>query len=534
MTIKGFLERVTPERIAGWCIDDAAEDVLDVEVRINSIRLGVVRADLPRPDVRRKRWRAAAAAGFQLPVSRKLFRLFPHGGRVQAFVNGEALPTLKGCNPHVDNPDGAHHPGRLAEMLANGYLISPKSGGISRPLKDPDVAERLLGALEVCSRVFHEVTGERFFVCYGTLLGLVREGKLIEHDDDVDVCFLAKAQGLDAAVQEFGQVVSALRSHGQRIAVIHAGQFHWHAPTGALDVFMAWWEDDHLYMYNAGGKLRRDQILPLRGMTLAGRAVLVPNDPEALLEMIYGVGWRHPDPSFQWRATPELGAKMRRLQALPVRDAVLHDEIKRHWSRFYKELPHTTIPSPFAATVAVELDEPCSIIDLGCGNGRDALFLAGLGHQVRGFDVSEAAIKEGRLAAARQGLGNVAFDVADVAVPGVLRDLIGSRTGAGPLVVYGRFFFHAVEEEEEAQILDALSRHLPAGARCHFEFRTAQDAKTHKHFGDHYRRFIGLDEFIRKATRGGAMACVYKVEGRGMAKFGAEDPVVARVHLHRQ
>ena len=73
--------------------------------------------------------------------------------------------------------------------------------------------------------------------------------------------------------------------------------FHWRT----LDVFTAWFEDGGFYMYNAGGELGRDRVLPLRTWKFKGHEVLVPNDPEAVLELIYGPNWRTPDPMFQWR-----------------------------------------------------------------------------------------------------------------------------------------------------------------------------------------------------------------------------------------
>lgn len=205
-------------------------------------------------------------------------------------------------------------------------------------------------------------------------------------------------------------------------------------------------------------------------------------------------------------------------------------EIKRHWSEFYNHF-HTIVPSPFAATVAIELTGPRQIIDIGCGNARDTFFFTHLGHRVLGLDIADSAIRSNRMRAQQQKINGIAFAEADVAAPNALADILArlERDGA-PLVIYARFFFHAVTKEEETLVLACLSQHLPAGADCFFEFRTKNDAKTHKRFGGHYRRFIDLDEFIAAATAR-SFECVYQVEGQGMAKFREEDPVVGRVYL---
>ncbi|MEU7277908.1 methyltransferase domain-containing protein [Streptomyces sp. NPDC045431] len=48
--------------------------------------------------------------------------------------------------------------------------------------------------------------------------------------------------------------------------------------------------------------------------------------------------------------------------------------------------------------------EPCSVIDLGCGEGRDANYLAGRGFDVVGVDVARPALTKARERAAAQGV----------------------------------------------------------------------------------------------------------------------------------
>jgi cyclopropane fatty-acyl-phospholipid synthase-like methyltransferase len=53
------------------------------------------------------------------------------------------------------------------------------------------------------------------------------------------------------------------------------------------------------------------------------------------------------------------------------------------------------------------------VLDLGCGTGENALYLAARGLDVLGVDIAEEAIRKARLKAAQRGV-NVHFDVADV------------------------------------------------------------------------------------------------------------------------
>ena len=46
MAITGHVEVVAKTAISGWCVDDTRVDPVDVEVRVGSLRLGSVHADI--------------------------------------------------------------------------------------------------------------------------------------------------------------------------------------------------------------------------------------------------------------------------------------------------------------------------------------------------------------------------------------------------------------------------------------------------------------------------------------------------------
>ncbi|MDJ0663522.1 MAG: class I SAM-dependent methyltransferase [Acidimicrobiia bacterium] len=70
-------------------------------------------------------------------------------------------------------------------------------------------------------------------------------------------------------------------------------------------------------------------------------------------------------------------------------------------------------PNQFVADRLVDL-EPCRILDLGCGQGRNAIWLAGRGHEVTAIDVSDLAIAQAEELAEAAGV-DIEFVVADVA-----------------------------------------------------------------------------------------------------------------------
>lgn len=88
--------------------------------------------------------------------------------------------------------------------------------------------------------------------------------------------------------------------------------------------------------------------------------------------------------------------------------------------RIYREVPLQTIPwnSKTPPEILVDLVrsgkvKPCRAIDLGCGAGNYALYLAGAGFDMTGVDISSRAIEIARENAATRGI-RCTFLVADL------------------------------------------------------------------------------------------------------------------------
>ena len=65
-----------------------------------------------------------------------------------------------------------------------------------------------------------------------------------------------------------------------------------------------------------------------------------------------------------------------------------------HWDEYYKKDNTPLFPSPFAEYVANKLNVlNRTILEIGCGNGRDAKFFSSQGHRVTGLDRSCEAIE---------------------------------------------------------------------------------------------------------------------------------------------
>lgn len=143
--------------------------------------------------------------------------------------------------------------------------------------------------------------GYQVFLNSGTLLGLVRDGRLIDHDDDIDLALILKAGSHEEAAQEWNGLCTALRDSGHldaeqpdRGILKLAG-----VEDVKIDLFPAWIEDGRVFIYpHSHGDLARGDVLPLTPCPVSGQPL--PAESEKMLANNYGPGWRVSDPYFKF------------------------------------------------------------------------------------------------------------------------------------------------------------------------------------------------------------------------------------------
>ena len=197
-------------------------------------------------------------------------------------------------------------------------------------------------------------------------------------------------------------------------------------------------------------------------------------------------------------------------------------ERKSYWNQYYgsRQTDLLPLPSQFAAFVAGEIDRNSSILDIGCGSGRDSFFFAANGIRTLGIDASEAAVRNCVITRDRFQIRNVQFLEASLSLLSV----------SGPVSVYARFLLHAITEDEETMLLNLAVSICRSGGIFATEFRTIRDASQVKVTPDHYRRFLDPLLFLQKVQRFG-FTPKYYVEGFGFAKHKNDDAYVARCLL---
>jgi len=218
---------------------------------------------------------------------------------------------------------------------------------------------------------------------------------------------------------------------------------------------------------------------------------------------------------------------------------VLGVELKSvgYWDLYYEQdHPDLAQPSSFARYCAEHLTASSVVFEIGCGSGRDALFLARLGLRVFGSDASEIAID--RLSEQSE---RAQFPCPPRWIARSMEELDDRHAGEID-AVYMRFILHAVSADTASRGLAWAARNLQADGLIFIEARSVlgslygegvpveRDAFFHD---GHYRRFLRVDELTEELeSLGFELESV--VERDGLAVHEDDDPVVIRVVARRQ
>lgn len=197
-----------------------------------------------------------------------------------------------------------------------------------------------------------------------------------------------------------------------------------------------------------------------------------------------------------------------------------------YWNRYYQNKVCSTQPSPFAQYVATLVEPGKTLVDLGCGNGRDTCYFAGLGLDVVGMDLSASAIEQ----LEAQHIPNAHF---------VCGDFIShpDHTPERYDYAYSRFTIHAINPKQETMLLQAMHQALKPGGKFFIEVRSVHDPLYGKgqpvernafFYDNHYRRFIVLNELTHSLEQCG-FRVEYAKEQTGFAPYGNDDPPVIRI-----
>ncbi|MDA9244099.1 adenylyl-sulfate kinase [Amylibacter sp.] len=197
-----------------------------------------------------------------------------------------------------------------------------------------------------------------------------------------------------------------------------------------------------------------------------------------------------------------------------------------YWAEYYNKKVTVNNPSPFAEYCLSKFTFGNKLLEIGCGNGRDAKYFSENGINVVALDKSEGAIEICKQDDHADTLKYVCCETSDV-----------QKYYSGKYnYIYSRFSLHAMTESEELNALKSAYELLESKGNLFIECRSINDSYALKgevlspteRIDGHYRRFIDLMSLEEKLKSVGFII-VESVESSGLAVFKDEDPIVIRI-----
>jgi hypothetical protein len=249
---------------------------------------------------------------FKITILRSTMAHFPTSGvfTLELDKGGMLAPFGKGGLTafRMTVPHGS---GSILSTAGDRVKLDKKGNIVGTPEYWANRKKQYLSLYEKANAFFERTMGRSLILLYGTLLGVYRNGDLIEGDDDFDTGYVSEAADPEALKKEMLGVMRALIEEGFTVSFNRSGRlFRLHAPFSQaadyeqslhLDITPVWFQDGYAWSHNhfwmPGG---REDFVPEDSRILAGTRVYIPAHSEKFLERQYGPGWRVPDPGFAY------------------------------------------------------------------------------------------------------------------------------------------------------------------------------------------------------------------------------------------
>jgi SAM-dependent methyltransferase len=336
--------------------------------------------------------------------------------------------------------------------------------------RSADHVEPLIRAIDDVLSTLRSV-GVDAFLAYGTLLGAVRDGRLIGHDSDADLGYLSAFEHPVDVMRESFRLQRALVEHGYVVTRYSGIAFkvdvrESDGSVRGLDVFGGFMYDGRLHLM---GEIRtpfeREWVVPLGTTTLEGREFPAPADTDRFLTATYGPSWRVPDPAFHF---PTPRSTHRRFNGW-FRGTRFG---RAKWDRVYSRAQPVREPSDLVSWIVTREDEIRDFVDIGCGAGVDVWWMAGRGSHATGLDFARKAYARMERRAQDEGLDAeyLSFNLLELRSVLTASALIATRPG--PRVVMARHVVDALTAQGRENLWRSADMMLRDGGTLYLQFLT--------------------------------------------------------------
>ena len=178
-----------------------------------------------------------------------------------------------------------------------------------------------------------------------------------------------------------------------------------------------------------------------------------------------------------------------------------------------------------------------TVIELGCGNGRDGLALSHVVSKYIGLDSCINAVSHFKNYAnelSSEHASKIKIQQGDF----TNQDFSPFVTGAKRLVLYSRFSYHSINYEDAERLIQNISDISNVPWTLMIEVRTifdklygdGENVGLHEFKTDHYRRFVDPKVFLENMSK--RFNVHYFEVDSGFAPFEEHDPICLRAVIH--
>lgn len=205
---------------------------------------------------------------------------------------------------------------------------------------------------------------------------------------------------------------------------------------------------------------------------------------------------------------------------------------KEYWNEYYKKNFEPTNHSTFAEFISPYLKNNSLLVELGCGNGRDSIYLSKKTNVI-GVDQIEDEIFYLNEKFKNENIEFIAGDFTNLEnATGYNKEVLSNNIN----YIYSRFTFHSINEKKEDNTLNWIETTLKKDGMFFLEARSIKDPMFKKgknlseneNFTTHYRRYMDLDKIIQKLESRN-FEVIFKIEDKNLAKHKDDNPYVIRI-----